>query len=111
MEYSKIIEPYLIDFDKLEVWQTLWSVTSGEVEIQSLNNWINLTNGFKYYRSGINSPLRDKYPTLFTSNPFENLQLVEPLEFEEKPDEEPFTVDPETIEQIKCIFEKAKKKI
>ena len=84
MNYNEIIKPYLIDFDKLEVGDTLWSVTDGEVTIIELDkddehlpicvneqDWYG-KKGFGYHE--------DKYPTLFTSNPFENLQRVEPLE-------------------------------
>ena len=80
MEYSKIIEPYLIDFDKLKVSQTLWSVKNGDEKILKIDNFDEYsiyTNLCTYDKKG-NYHKDDKYPTLFTFNPFANLQRVEP---------------------------------
>ena len=81
MNYNEIIKPFLIDFDKLEVGQKLWSVFDGEIKILSIKEENQLPIkcfGNDYHKDG-KLYENDKYPTLFTSNPFENLQRVEPL--------------------------------
>ena len=78
MNYNEIIKPYIIDFDKLEVGQTLWSVFDGEIKILSIKEENQLPIkcfGNDYHKDG-KLYENDKYPTLFTSNPFENLQRV-----------------------------------
>ena len=79
MNYNEIIKPYLIDFDKLEVGQTIWSVQYGKVKIDLIAITyfrVSQPNGNK-----INIPFSIYNENLFfTSNPFENLQRVEPLE-------------------------------
>ena len=75
MNYQEIIKPYLIDFDKLEVGQTIWSVQYGKVKIDLIARTyfrVSQPNGNK-----INIPFSIYNENLFfTSNPFENLQRV-----------------------------------
>ena len=81
MNYQEIIKPYLIDFDKLEVGQTIWSVQYGKVKIDLIARTyfrVSQPNGNK-----INIPFSIYNENLFfISNPFENLQRVEPLGME-----------------------------
>ena len=80
MNYNEIIKPYLIDFDKLEVGQTIWSVEFGNVEVKIATKIkgtekivAKVTEG-RSFVGNFNNHL------FFISNPFENLQRVEPLE-------------------------------
>ena len=89
MNYQEIIKPYLIDFEKLEVGQTLWSVIDGEIKVKiidldDIETPIGLEDKSWYYKDG-RGMQSDKYPTIFTSNPFENLQVVESKKTWNKP--------------------------
>jgi hypothetical protein len=78
MHYNEIIKPYLIDFDKLEVGQTLWSVIDGKVGVNDFDSdAYPIKAGMFYFTKDGKKHENDKYPTLFTANPFENLQRVE----------------------------------
>ena len=83
MNYNEIIKPFLIDFDKLEVGQKLWSVMhQNHVKINHKYKggvYIKLEEGDTRFYDKNDKSL---YHLFFTSNPFENLQRVEPLEAE-----------------------------
>lgn len=80
MNYNEIIKPYLIDFDKLEVGQTIWSVEFGNVEVKIATKMkgtekiVAKITEMRSFVGNFNNHL------FFTSNPFENLQRVDPLE-------------------------------
>ena len=77
MNYQEIIKPYLIDFDKLEVGQTLWSVIDGKARVNEFDSdAYPIKVGMFYFTKDGKKHENDKYPTLFTANPFENLQRV-----------------------------------
>ena len=89
MNYNEIIKPYLIDFDKLEVGQTLWSVIDDEVTIFDLDKTDSeiaiCIEDYVWYDKNGNYHKEDKYPILFTANPFENLQVIDPKKMWNKP--------------------------
>ena len=83
MNYNEIIKPYIIDFDKLEVGQTLWSVIDGKARVNEFDSdAYPIKVGMFYFTKDGKKHENDKYPTLFTANPFENMQRGEPLEAE-----------------------------
>lgn len=70
MTYEEIIAPYLIDFDKLKVGDVLWSARDGEVKVTSMTkDFIEVSTDISFFGDG-KYHNHDKYPTLFTSNPF-----------------------------------------
>lgn len=76
----KNLEKYYIKFDELKVGQKLWSIKQGEVTISKLsNNGVFPVEAFsegretQYTENGKFYP-KDKYPSLFKSNPFESLK-------------------------------------
>lgn len=76
MDYKEFIKPYLIDFDKLEVGQTIWSVEFGNVEVKIATEMkgtkkivAKITEGRSFVGNFHNH-------LFFTANPFENLQRV-----------------------------------
>ena len=80
MNYNEIIKPYLIDFDKLEVGQTIWSVEFGNVEVKiatKMKGTEKIVAKITERRSFVGNFNNHLF---FTSNPFENLQRVDPLE-------------------------------
>lgn len=80
MNYNEIIKPYLIDFDKLEVGQTLWSVEFGNVEVKiatKMKGTEKIVAKITERRSFVGNFNNHLF---FNANPFENLQRVEPLE-------------------------------
>lgn len=108
-EFQEIIdneEPLLKRNEELEAWKKEAMEVMENLNLQELCKVLNLKLGSDVSKEILPSvKLLIKRNNESEVNPFDNLQ------FDEKPDEEPFTVDPETIEQIKCIFEKSKKKI
>ena len=87
MTYNEIIKPFLLEFDKLEVGQTLWSVKKGDekiLKIDKSDEYCIYTNLCTYDKNG-NYHKEDKYPILFTANPFENLQVIDPKKMWNKP--------------------------
>ena len=80
MNYNEIIKPYLIDFDKLEVGQTIWSVEFGNVEVKiatKMKGTEKIVAKITERRSFVGNFNNHLF---FTSNPFENLQRGELLE-------------------------------
>ena len=76
MNYQEIIKPYLIDFDKLEVGQTIWSVEFGNVEVKiatKMKGTEKIVAKITERRSFVGNFNNHLF---FTANPFENLQRV-----------------------------------
>ena len=77
MNYNEIIKPFLIDFDKLEVGQKIWSVEFGTVEISITREINNVQKIAVIIKEGHSFVGNFHNHLFFTSNPFENLQRVE----------------------------------
>lgn len=76
----KNLEKYFINFNELKVGQKLWSIKQGEVTVSKLSNNVvfpiaTFCEGHEeqYTKNG-EFQLADKYPSLFNSNPFEDLK-------------------------------------
>ena len=77
MNYNEIIKPYLIDFDKLEEGDKIWSVEFGAVEVSIAENIKGTAKIAVIIKEGHSFVGNFHNHLFFTSNPFENLQRIE----------------------------------
>lgn len=72
----KNLEKYLIDFDTLKVGDKVWTIQEGDTEVINFDYNtiypIRTTNNELYKKDG-SFQTNDKFPSLFKSNPFENI--------------------------------------
>lgn len=73
MNDFKIPAKYLIDFDTLKVGDRVWSFQEGAVTVIEVNENFIKAGKWHYTRAGL-FDTNDQYPSLFRSNPFEDLR-------------------------------------